>query len=199
MGRPTFTVVIPTIGRASLPKTLESCQRDDVQTIVVADTFEMGKHDLNSIRLTAQDWHAELLVCDAGYHDTGSPQLLAGYAAAEGEWVLNCGDDDVFEPFAFETMRRAIESLAEPVPLMFRTALHPTWPDPSRGNRNIAVLWQDAEVRDKNVTGQCFVIPNDQTRIGSWLINKDVGFITDTVRLWDGRVEWRSEIISQCF
>lgn len=199
MGRTLFTVVIPTIGRESLPKTLASINRDYAEIIVVADTFEMGKHDANWIKLQAQEYDADFLAVDAGYHDTGSPQLQAGYAAAGGAWVMNSGDDDLYEPFAFETMARAIESLAEPVPLMFRTALHPTWPDQRRGNREIVVLWKDPVIRDKNITGQCFVIPNDQSRIGSWSIHVDFGFITDTVRLWDGRLEWRTELISQCY
>jgi glycosyltransferase involved in cell wall biosynthesis len=198
MTRPLFTVVIPTIGRETLPKTLDSIP-DGVEVIVVADTFELPPSTLENIQVEAKVYGARFIGVDAGFHDWGSPQLQAGYAAAEGEWILNCGDDDIFEPFAFETIKRAIDQLAAPVPLMFRTALHPTWPDPRRGNRNITVLWQAPELIDRNITGQCFVIPNDQSKIGRWDILVDFGFITSTVELWDGQVEWRTEVISQCY
>jgi len=195
MSRPLFSVIVPTIGRLSLPDTLASIPAD-VEVLVVADTFEMEESRRAWIETTALEAGARYLECDAGYHDTGSPQLQHGYANATGAWVLNCGDDDRHEPFAFETMKRAIESLDEPVPLMFRTVLHP---GPQRGNRVPVVLWHHPEIIDKNITGQCFVIPNDQARIGSWSILVDFGFITDTVRLWDGRIEWRTELISQCY
>lgn len=196
MSRPAFSVVIPTIGRPSLPCTLASCQHPDVEIIVVADTFEMSKHDINAIRLTAKDYGADFLTFDAGHHDTGSPQLQHGYEQASGLWIMNLGDDDRYEPFAFETMQWVISTLAEPVPLMFRTILHP---GPQRGNRVPVVLWADAEIRDKNITGQCFVIPNDPARMGSWLHHVDYGFITSTVERWGGRIEWRTEVISQCY
>lgn len=196
MSRPLFTVVVPTIGRPTLVRTLASIDRDECEVIVVADTFEMGKHDANAIRLTAKDWGAEFLAVDAGHHDWGSPQLQEGYRQAEGAWILNCGDDDVYEPLAFETIKRAIDSLAAPVPLMFRTVLHP---GPQRGNEVPVVLWHRPELVDKGITGQCFVVPNDQARIGSWSILVDFGFITDTVRLWDGQISWQTPVISQCY
>lgn len=196
MSRPLFTVVVPTLGRETLPRTLASIPRDQVQVIVVADLFEMGKGDANVIRHMAKAWGAEYASLNAGYHDWGSPQLQLGYELARGEYILNCGDDDVYEPLAFETIKRAIDSLEAPCPMMFRTALHPS---PVRGNTNIAVLWQYPTLTNRNITGQCFVIPNDQARIGRWNILVDFGFITSTVELWGGQVAWRTEIISQCY
>lgn len=201
MSRPLFTVVIPTIGRPTLARTLESIRSQltpaDVEILVVVDTHTHLSHEAwQTIRGYTGFFNARYWEVDAGHHDWGSPQLQAGYAAAEGEWILNIGDDDVYEPFAFETIKRAVESVVEPVPLMFRTVLHPA---PQRGNTVPVVLWAQPELVDKGITGQCFVIPNDQARIGRWDILVDFGFITDTVRLWDGRVEWRTEIISQCY
>lgn len=196
MSRPLFTVVVPTLGRSSLPKTLASINRDMAEIIVVADAFEMGDTIHDAIMAEAKRWRARFYAVDAGHHDWGSPQLQEGYRQARGEFILNCGDDDIYEPFAFETIKRAIDAIAAPVPMMFRTVLHPA---PQRGNDHPVVLWADPELRNRNITGQCFVIPNDQERIGSWSILVDFGFICDTVRLWDGRVEWRTELISQCF
>lgn len=196
MSRPLFTVVVPTLGRQSLPETLASINRDLAEIIVVADTFEMPATIRDAIKGEAKRWACRYLEVDAGHHDWGSPQLQAGYAAAEGDWILNCGDDDCYEPFAFETIKRAIDSIAAPVPMMFRTVLHPS---PVRGNTVPVVLWHDPELRNRNITGQCFVIPNVQEKIGRWDILVDFGFITSTVELWGGDVAWRTEVISQCF
>lgn len=195
MTRPTFSVVVPTIGRSSLPDTLTSIPHD-VDVLVVADTFEMDQSRRLWIETTALEAGARYLEFDAGYHDTGSPQLQHGYEQASGSWIMNLGDDDVFEPFAFETMQWVISTLTEPVPLMFRSVLHP---GPQRGNAVPVVLWHHPEIVDKNITGQCFVIPNVPERMGSWRHHMDFGFITSTVERWGGRIEWRTEVISQCF
>lgn len=196
MTRPLFSVIVPTIGRPSLPKTLASINRDMAEIIIVADTFEMGDTIQDAIKGEALRWGARFYAADAGHHDWGSPQLQAGYAAAEGQYILNCGDDDIYEPLAFPTIERAIDSIAAPVPMMFRTALHPS---PVRGNTNIAVLWQYPTLTNRNITGQCLVLPNDQSKIGSWSILVDFGFITSTIDLWGGQVAWRTEVISQCY
>lgn len=195
MSRPLFTVVIPTIGRQSLIETMASIPKD-VEVIVVADAFEAAPESLRLIEGTARSCGARYTEVDAGFHDWGSPQLQEGYRLAEGEYILNCGDDDIFEPLAFETIKRAIDSLAAPVPMMFRTALHPS---PVRGNTNIAVLWQYPELTNRNITGQNLVIPNVPEKIGRWDILVDFGFITSTIDLWGGQVAWRTEIISQCY
>lgn len=202
MARPLFTVVIPTIGRPSLPKTLESILANrnnyvvDPEIIVVADTFEMGDAVRYHIKGAAQAYGARYLELDAGFHDWGSPQLQLGYAEAQGEYILNCGDDDIYEPLAFETIKRAIDELAAPVPMMFRTVLHPA---PQRGNEVPVVLWHHPELVNRNITGQCLVLPNVQEKIGRWDILVDFGFITSTVELWGGQVAWRTEVISQCY
>lgn len=193
-----FSIVIPTIGRDTLPRTIESIRSNaqsgkSAEIIVVADTHGPLRSDVRSL---AKRYGAAYHEVDAGFHDWGSPQLQHGYGVATGDFIQNMGDDDVMEPFAFETMKRAIDSLDAMVPLMFRTVLHPS---PVRGNTVPVVLWHHPELVDKAITGQCFVIPNDEAKIGSWSILVDFGFITDTVRLWDGRVEWRTEVISQCY
>ncbi len=198
MSRPLFSCVIPTIGRESLPKTLASIRAQDIpaEILVVADTYQMGDEIRSAINREASQWEARYFEVDAGFHDWGSPQLQRGYAEAEGAYIMNCGDDDIYEPLAFLTMRRAIVEVGEDVPLMFRTVLHPS---PVRGNTQPIVLWQHPTLTNRNITGQCLLLPNVQARIGRWDILVDFGFITSTVDLWDGRVEWRTEVISQCY
>lgn len=195
MTRPLLTVVIPTIGRSTLPRTLESIPPNaGIEVIVVADAFEADEFRLPNIQSAAREYRARYLEVDAGFHDWGSPQLQAGYALAEGQWIMNCGDDDVYEPLAFPTIERAIDSLTEPVPLMFRTVLHPA---PQRGTTVPVVLWHTPEITRGLITGQCFAVPNVPEKLGRWV--DDVTFMAETVEAWGGNVGWRTEVISQCY
>lgn len=192
MRGPFFTVVIPTIGRPTLGRTLDSIP-EGVDVIVVADTFEMDEGTQRMIRCHALAWGARYYAVDAGRHDTGSPQLAEGYRQAQGNWIMNLGDDDVYEPHAFKTIRRAIVNDVTTRPLMFRTVLHPA---PHRGNELPVALWATPEITRGRITGQCFLTPNDQSKLGEWV--DDVTFMQQTVERF-GSVAWRTEVISQCY
>jgi len=193
MTRPLFTVVIPTIGRPTLPRTLASIPAD-VEVIVVFDSHEP---DIDASWRVANEAVASGAIyynLDAGRHDTGSPQIAYGFAQARGQWLLNFGDDDVYEPGAFDLIRAAIAEQTTPHPLMFTVEL---LPNGQRGNRRPVTLWQDREIRRYGVTGQSFVCPNDPERLGRWV--DDVTFMRETVSLYGGRVDWREELIGRCY
>lgn len=189
MTRPLFTVVIPTIGRETLARTLASIDFDVCEVVVVADTHGELQSDprplLTNNRIRYREW-------DAGQHDTGSPQLHLGYALARGFFVLNCGDDDVFQPRAFDCIAAVMDS--DPRPLMFKVELHP---NEKRGNREPVWLWSEKSIERFKVTGQSFVCPNFPQRFGRWV--DDVTFMRETVALWGGRIEWREELIARCY
>lgn len=195
MSRPLFTVVIPTIGRPSLRATLLSIRGQAsaavAEIIVVMDTHGgLPEGAAESVSLACQEFGFWPLSFDAGSHDTGSPQLHMGFMRAQGYYILNCGDDDVYEPGAFEAIRAAETG----IPMMFRVEL---LPNAQRGNREPVVLWQERRIERFNVTGQSFVCPNDPRRMGRWV--DDVTFIRETVALHGGRVEWREELIARCY
>lgn len=190
---PLFTVVIPTIGRLTLPRTLTSIP-DGVEVIVVFDSHEPDVDATWRVANIACTSGAAYYELDAGRHDTGSPQIAYGMAQARGRWLLNFGDDDVYEPDAFEVMRAAIEAQETPQPLMFKVELHP---GPQRGNRHPVTLWQDREIRRYGVTGQSFVVPNDPSRLGRWV--DDVTFMQESVANYGGLVDWREELIARCY
>lgn len=195
MSRPLFTVVIPTIGRPTLARTLESIRAQsrysDAEIIIVADTHGPLQSDVRPLltddRIRYWEW-------DAGQHDTGSPQLHLGFGLAEGIYVLNFGDDDVYEPHAFKMIAAIIAEQQHHTPLMFKVELHP---NDQRGNRGPVVLWQDRAIERFGVTGQSFVCPNDPRRMGRWV--DDITFMRETVALHGGRIEWREELIARCY
>lgn len=198
MIRPMFTVVIPTIGRETLGRTVESIRSQsycaNAEIIVVMDTHGGLPEEVEeSVRSTCKASGFWPLSLDAGAHDIGSPQLHMGFQRAHGVYVLNCGDDDVYEPGAFQAMASAIERQDVYHPLMFKVELHPA---PHRGNREPVVLWDRQEIAEGRVTGQGFVCPNDPQRMGRWV--NDWTFMRETVALHGGRIEWREELIARC-
>jgi hypothetical protein len=188
-----FSVVIPTLGRPTLLPTLDSIP-EDVQRIVVVDTFEMDDDTRAGIRHLTTALGVTHLELDAGRHDTGSSQLALGFAEARGQWLLNFGDDDVYEPGAFDIIRQAIAEQRTPHPLMFKVEL---LPNGARGNRRPVTLWQDRSIRRYGVTGQSFVCPNDPAKLGRWV--DDVTFMQGTVALHGHQIDWREERIARCY
>jgi len=185
-----FSVVIPTTGRPTLARTLESVDRRLADVIVVADTHGPLESDVEAV---AREYDVRYLEFDAGVHDTGSPQLHVGNQYASGAWLLNCGDDDVYVPGAFEAMYGHIARGVQH-PLMFRTILHPS---PGRANTVPVVLWSERQVERFNVTGQGFACPNSRTRLGRWV--DDVTFMRETVALHGGAIDWCDEITMECY
>lgn len=188
-----FSVVIPTLGRRTLERTLASIP-DDVERIVVFDSHEPDVDAAWRTANVAVTSGASYYELDAGRHDTGSPQLALGFAEARGQWLLNCGDDDVYEPGAFDVIRAAIANQRTPHPLMFKVEL---LPNEARGNRRPVTLWQDRSIRRYGVTGQSFVCPNDPAKLGKWV--DDVTFMRETTALHGHQIDWREELIARCY
>lgn len=195
IARPFFSVIIPTIGRETLSDTLASIDRSMAEVVVVADTFDLDRFTAGGIRSIAHDHGARYFEVDAGCHSSGSPQLQYGYEHANGAWLLNVGDDDVYEPDAFRLMAAAIdEQDGPPHPLMFKSMLYP---NDARGNVHPVTLWERPRIERFNVTGQGFACPNDPARLGYWY--DDVAFMQATVYRHDDRIDWRDELTVRCY
>jgi hypothetical protein len=191
-----LTIVIPTQGRLTLPCVLESLRPElqggaRAEVLVVADTHSPLLMDVVAV---CREYGAAYTEHDAGYHDWGYPQLRRGYEAAQGAYVLNCGDDDVYVPGALPMIKRALEEVGEG-PVMFRAELHPS---PNRGHTGAPMLvWTDRRLEEGIITGQNLATPNVPGRIGGW--SNDWKHALETVALWGGLVHWRDEIIVRCY
>ena len=192
MARPPFSVVVPTLGRSTLRRTLESIRSQAIKSevIVVADTYEMAPELIAWVGGVADEYGALAYSLDAGAHDAGSPQLDLGYQLATGQFVMNLGDDDVYVPGAFEAIARGLTDR----PMLFLVELHP---NEQRGNTRPVMLWDAPIIERFHVTGQSFVTPNLKHLMGRWV--DDVTFIRETVALHGGQVAWREEVIARCY
>ena len=170
--------MIPTLGRASLERTLRSCASAD-EVVVILDTARGGELPC------ALPPHA--VYAEGHFGVTGGHAGRAfGFPLATGTHLAFMDDDDEYTPGAIELMR----SGACERPVIFRMSHY------AHG-----VLWRDPEIRFGNVSTQMYVVPNDPARFGSWNPHipglpepgGDYTFISETCEMM-GEPVWREEI-----
>jgi glycosyltransferase involved in cell wall biosynthesis len=177
----SLSIVIPTLGRASLKAALESCKDAD-EIVVVLDTSR-GTTELP----------CELppnAVLHSGHFGVtgGHAGRQKGIELATGTHLAFFDDDDVYLPGAVKLMREA----ACDVPVIFRM-----------DHYELGILWREPEIYFGNVSTQMYVVPNDPSRLGAWAPiaphlpqpGGDCTFIKETVEKMGG-VVWREEITS---
>lgn len=198
--RPLLSVIVPTVGRPTLERTLRSLEAQDSwlrwEAVLVGDThagtWAEGLARIPAV--TRGDGRLYYTECDGGRHAWGHPQRNHGARVARGRWLAWLGDDDVYLPGAFDAIGRAIHRVADaPRVLLFR------WIAPWK-----QVYWHTAGFLGPEpgfIDAECIVCPNDPAKLGTWTnrYQGDYDFITETVAKWGGpeRVVWQPEIIAQ--
>lgn len=177
----TVSVVLPTLGRPTLERTLASCAGAD-QVVLVLDTAQGGT-----------------LPCEITPNVTfskgnfgvrgGHAGRAHGISLATGTHVCFMDDDDEYVPGAFDLMREH----AADVPVIFRVDhdVH-------------GVIWRDPSIWFGNVTTQQYLVPNRPELFGEWTPIQptwaqpggDCSFIEQTVENFGG-VVWREEVIAR--
>jgi hypothetical protein len=209
MDRPQLSVIVPTVGRASLERTLRSLLLQQSSLTwncwVIGDSHAgTWRSQLDRVRPEIDQWDDEYTIShgmkrpvlfygehDGGEHCVGHPQRQYGMQIADGQWLSWLGDDDLYLPGAFESIRQAIELLSEPVPLLFR------WISPWK-----ALYWHTPNFYGDapgHIDAECIVAPNIPEKLGTWgrLYQSDFFFIDETIKLHDGKVIYCPEIIAQ--
>jgi GT2 family glycosyltransferase len=174
-----LSIVIPTLGRPTLERTLASCSDAD-EIVVVHDTVKGG---------STPSLPPNAVLIEGRWGVTGGHAgRQEGIRRATGTHLAFMDDDDVYTPGAIQMMRDA----ACERPVIFRMDHY------SHG-----VLWRDPVVRFGNVSTQMYVVPNEPARLGSWEPHApglpepggDYTFIAGCVTHM-GEPVWREEIIS---
>ena len=176
-----LSIVIPTLGRASLKAALDSCKDAD-EIVVVLDTSR-GTTELPC------ELPPNAVLYKGSFGVTGGHAgRLYGIQKATGSHLAFFDDDDVYFPGAIEIMRTA----APDVPTIFRMDHH-----------ELGVLWREPKIEFGNVSTQMYVVPNKPELFGEWTPiaphlpqpGGDCTFIKETVEKMGGP-SWREEIIS---
>ena len=107
---------------------------------------------------------------------------------ALADYITFCGDDDVYDQDALQTIRIAITTNPGR-PLIFRVD---TW--------TCGLVWHDEVLEVGNVDCGGFVVPNDKDRLGtfSYRYEGDYDFINGALRGYPDGPIWRPERIQVC-
>ena len=189
MSTPTLSLIIPTQGRATLERALESAAIQMLpgdECHVIVDTHGMPYEGYCAIaarvgRFGDQFWWSEF---DADAHYWGHPQFDHGQLLATGDWIVGNDDDDIWTPGAFAAIRAAIAHAETPRPLLFRFRSYigggfVYWHTPGPE-------W----IRQGHIGGHCLVQPNLPGKVGQRAVSgtyryeSDFDWIADTLARW---------------
>lgn len=206
-----LSIIVPTIGRAGLSRTLRSIRDQglgpDDEVLVVGDTLDGPLPEVE--RMVAAVGPPFRYAPHAGpRHFFGFPQINHGRRLARpGNYLLTLPDDDVYVADALNRVRAAIRvaegrqdvsgfgetepdtaPAREPRPLMFQF-LSPMG----------IVLPNRPEVALANVSNQCFVVPNLPGRVADLRCERyesDYDWIVETLALWPpNSLVWVDQVI----
>lgn len=191
MTRPLLTVTIPTVGRATLERTLQSIRAQTtasaVEILVVGDTHA-GTYAaaLASVPRLCGQYGARYLAHDGGQHMFGQPQRQYGMEHAQGAWLMWSQDDSHWTPTAYAAITAAIRD-GPPCPLIGQVQVqmgHVVGVGPS-----LALGTLDAD-------GLC--LPNQPERLGRWglVYEGDWHMARETIALWGGQVRWIDALLA---
>lgn len=168
-----ISFIVPTVGRPSLLKTLQSieCWPGD-EVLIVGNVKE-------SVRGAAR-----YIPCEPG-GDWGHTERNFATPLARCRYIAHIDDDDTYAPGTRAHMGDAIRTNPGR-PVLFRMQ----YP-------NGITLWDEPEIRCGNVGTPMFLIPNQPTRLGRWesFVGGDCAFLQSSKWKADDYV-WRPEIIA---
>jgi hypothetical protein len=181
-----LSIIIPTSGRRSLGRTLDSI-RD--QRLIEGDEVLLigdGPQPL-ALELFQRSGLPGLYQETPETRDYGGTQRNRGLDLASGDYLLFMDDDDVFEEGAADLIRSAL-------------ATHPGRPHLFRMRYASTgrLLWADRTLTLGNVSTQMIAFPN-HPRLRRWdsRHGHDHRFLVDNVPLWPpDSLIWREEVIA---
>jgi len=193
MNTPWLTIVVPTIGRPELSRTLDSIDKQHdvsaVQVLVVADTFGGRTQELEKARVSVfqRGPRYRWLEHDGGQHMVGQPQRQYGMEHAAGQWIAFTADDNILEKGALAAIWHEVAALPHAMPMLFKVR---TW--------QAGVVWQRRELLLGNIDADCMVVPNIPEKLGKWhnVYAGDFHFAEDTATLWGYELHWADAQIS---
>lgn len=190
-----LSVILPTVGRDTLERTLRSCQQQLDPTdrvFVVADSNQPGLVRGVEERVLAFGGAFVYSELDAGFKHYGCPQRNHGVAqAAAGSLLVFQDDTDEFAAGGLRAVRCAHAEHGD-VPLLFEADLR----------NSGCYLDCRREIRCGEVDGHMLVVPNLPGMVAAWPCERyesDFDWIERTLALWpEGSLVRVPELLSIC-
>ena len=185
-----FSIVIPTIGRYTLERTLRSIRlTGDDEVIVVSDGKQPIARAICQVLRPQMSYRLRFFK-GPKTADWGNSQRNFGMEKTRQPWLMFLDDDDVYVPDAFVHIQAAIK---DEKPHIFRM-LNRTW--------DKEVRWFQRRLNVGNVGTPMFCLPNKPDFLGRWAEKRgydgDNVFIKDTIKKWPkGKksIVWCEDII----
>ena len=183
MSAPTIGVYIPTQGRESLLRTLQSITQ---QRLIPGDeVLVMGDGPVPAAKALCESLGPPFRYLETEQtNDWGHSQNnIAVNGGMKPDLLLAQDDDDIYLPRAFESIRQLAADF--PNRLLGAHVLGRVGLTPSNGTIG-------------NWDGHCLIVPNDYTRTGYWApeYEGDQFFCWSTSKLWEGAAAFGTPIIS---
>jgi glycosyltransferase involved in cell wall biosynthesis len=185
----SLSIIIPTLGRRTLSRTLRSISSqdafgDDVEVIVVGDgPRPAARAQFEREAVKHPNWTYLEHGPQPGW---GHAQRMAGLERARGRYVMFINDDDGYAPGALATIRQAMVE-------------HPGRVVIFKMDRIGILYWRRPEIRQGDVSVQMYLVPNVAEKVGSMTnpirYESDFDFIVQTLELQGTEPVWRDEII----
>jgi glycosyltransferase involved in cell wall biosynthesis len=191
-----FSIIIPTIGRETLKRTLRSVMEGGFDALS-DELLVIGDGPQPAARSIVEGFGSGLILYRETCRPTrnmGASQRAAAMALSSGSHLLFMDDDDVYLPEAITTVRRIVGMDSERIHIFrMRSSIKP-W----------SILWKSPECRPGNVGTPMFAVPNVKSLLGSWGPERgsDFEFIRSTLKKWPGGEEsiaWRQETVAEIF
>jgi hypothetical protein len=190
MPLPLFSVVIPTKDRAhTLQHSLRTCLAQDFDDFEIVISDNCGAPTTREVVEAAGS--AKIRYSRSDIPLCMSDNYERAVAAASGDYVIVCGDDDGLMPYALRELAGLVNRYSNPAAIQWRRGLY-TWPTiavPEESNfMSFSTDWDHAEVdgRAKLQSASRFEIDSDQLpMINTSAIRRD---IIDRHRAIAGRV-----------
>lgn len=189
MNSPALTIVVPSQGRPTLPRLLESLQpkyHDGVRVEIFLVGDSHGGY-INDVRYTARQFDCiRFAEVDADCHAWGYPQIQYGYDNATGDYILCIGDDDVYVPNALNKIQETIRKTERVAPYLFKVRM-----------RDGTIFWNEGGFVRGRVSTQNFCVLNIKDKLGFWW--DDFAFMEATVNKYGGHssIVWSTELIAE--
>lgn len=186
-----FSVIIPTIGRYTLERTLRSIRlSSDDEVIVISD----GKRPIAKAickEIRPQMPYKLRFIKGPRTENWGNEQRNLGIDKANGDWLMFIDDDDIFVPDAFIHVRQA---LTKRKPHIFRMLNH---------HFNRQILWRRKKIAIGNIGTPMLCVPNEIDFLGRWPEHKeyagDAHFLGTLIKKWPKHsIVWCKDIIVIC-
>lgn len=189
-----LSIIIPTVSRATLRRTLLSIRPVSlVEVLVIGDGKQPQAKALVKELRTEVPYHLHYLK-GPSTQNWGNEQRNLGIEKAQGDHLLFIDDDDIYTPDAFKVIARSLSAYPDN-PIIFRML---DW------HNNRYILWRKRKLALGNIGTPMVCLPNNNNRLGKWPEGVkeyagDAHFIHSTLSRWPKKaIVWLEDCIVIC-